>query len=152
MFLFWERFLTCLAGFKETLVLGGFSGSEVCFLRLWTPHACFFVRPWLLRFLFVRTHRSGVHLRCMSPDESEGRERWLRRRHALPSHLTCLFSFSFFFCRLDMLLVTTAVDGYRRYTAERLTLGPQEHSDTSDGRRMEHNNDNTDGASSQPSS
>lgn len=46
-----------------------------------------------------------------------------------------------------MLLVTTAVDGYRRYTAERLTPGPREHSDTSDGRRMEQNNDYTDGAS-----
>lgn len=56
-----ERFIVCLAGLKETLVLGIFSGSEVYFLCFKLPHIhfmCCSVFPGLvgLEFFFPACH------------------------------------------------------------------------------------------------
>lgn len=79
-FFFFERHTVCLAGLKETLVLGGFSGSEVYLL-------CFKMSRVYVLLCFSTTRRSGVHPSCMSLSESE-EKRWLLKQHILPS--TCL--------------------------------------------------------------
>lgn len=78
-----EHFIVCLAGLKETLVLEGggvVSGSEVYYIfALKCPTYIF-----LCCSVFSRTRRSGVHLSCMSPSESE-EKRGLLKQHVLPS-------------------------------------------------------------------
>lgn len=79
-YFFLERFIVCLAGLKETLVLGGgVSGSEIYYLCFKNATRIFFVL-----LCFSRTRRSGVHLSCMSPSESE-EKRGLLKQHVLPS-------------------------------------------------------------------
>lgn len=61
VFFFLERFIVCLAGLKETLVLGGFSGSEeyfLCFKMSQVYFMCCSVFPGLVgqEFIFPACH------------------------------------------------------------------------------------------------
>lgn len=59
IFFLLEHHAVCLAGLKETLVLGGFSGSEIYLL-------CFKMSRVYVLLCFSMTRRSGVHPSCMS--------------------------------------------------------------------------------------
>lgn len=98
---------------RNTCFFGGFSGSEVYFLCFKNVPSIFYVL-----LCFSRTHRSGVHLSCMSPSESEEKSNTFSPRHAS--------------CQLNTLLFTTTVDCYCKY---RRVLDPGDGSTQTDIRR-----------------